>query len=194
MNRSLFILVVLLCFNNVYAQDATGFSDDNSGLQNSQNPTKPFGIATGVAYLGESNLPYIATVSIDYFFNPKFSAEFSYGIFFEHYRDNIYSIGFKYWFRNNNCINGFSPFIGLSYVNFEYNRFYDIVNDNIIWEKEYYSFLEIPIGIRYTSKFGLQASFQLSYLFFYDTSDFYTGPNAEFKIGWRINFRKRGNR
>lgn len=176
---------MLSFFNNVYAQDSTRFNDGNTGLQSSQNPTIPLGVALGVGYVSEVR-DYVATISIDYLLTPKICGGVSYGNFLFDVRENIYSIGLKYWFKSKNYKGGFSPFIGLNYVRFRLldGEIGEEVN-TVRWEKDYFSIPEVTIGICHNTKFGLQTSLQLNYYF----DDFYL-TNIEFRLGWRFNLRK----
>ena len=66
----------------------------------------------------------------------------------------------------------------------------DVMGDIVIWN-QYYSMhtFEVPAGISYTTRFGLQTSLQFSYIYWPDSGveDFL---NVELAIGWRFNMRK----
>lgn len=189
MIKVLLIFISISCFFKLNAQDTSHFLYIKSNSLCLTDHQKSFGVAAGVAFVNEANRTYLATASIDYFFYPTISADLAYSIFMENYRNKTYSIGFKYWWSPTRKISLF-PFIGISYVNLEFNFGDEVVNGNIIWEKEHFSLLEVPIGIRYITKSGLQTSLQLSYLYKYDSSNFLMGPNVSLKLGWRFNLRK----
>jgi hypothetical protein len=127
-------------------------------------------------------------------FHSNISVNLNYGFFLKKYgeqREEIYSFGMKYWFTYKNCQTGFSPFIGLSLAKFGLLDGEPGIEDgSIIWEKYYFSLPEIPIGISYTYKNGLQTSLQISYYLSGFTRQDLFGPNIELKLGWRFNLRK----
>lgn len=147
------------------------YNDGKVDLLSSQNPRSifPLGINGGISLLG-------FTSSIDYLFTPNISAEINIGGL-SHYVKYTYSFGGKYWFSNKYSNSGFSPFAGLLYGG---------IGLLIDGDKIMGNFCEVPIGISYFTKFGLQTSLQLSYLQFFH-NEFSEGvPNIEFKIGWRF--------
>lgn len=182
------MIISIFCFSILCAQ-YTNMKNRTDSSSLSILP-KTFGVAAGVAYVNEANRSYLATASIDYFFNSRISTDLAYSVFLENYRNNIYSIGLKYWWQSSSRKINLFPYIGISYLNLEFNFGDEVINGNVIWEKEYFSLLEVPIGIRYITKFGLQTSLQFSYLFKFDSSHFLIGPNIDLKLGWRFNLPK----
>lgn len=141
-------------------------------LLSSQNPRSiyPLGISGGVSLVtSKYDGGGMFTGGLDYLFTPNLSAEINLGSGGEY--DFYYSFGGRYWLANKYSKSGFSPFTGLLYGGqFGLN------------------FWEVPAGISYITKFGLQTSFHLSYLHYinglvnYETSRL----NAELRIGWRF--------
>ena len=110
------------------------------------------------------------TGSMDYFFTPNLSAEINFGFGGEDESDVYYSAGCKYWFANKYSRNGFSPFTGLLIGN-QFNT----------------NFWEIPLGISYITKFGLQTSVHLGYMHFVTPPVYNISRlNTEVRIGWRF--------
>jgi len=198
---SLFILFALSVIN-VFAQDTLRSKDTitvivrkiNSDKNNanaiqpyseevdksiSQNPRSEFslGITGGISF--ENNVGMLCTTNIDYLFTPNLSIDASLGDFVKRNPSFYVSFGGKYWFTNKHSKCGFSPYAGLQL---------DCIGYQIDGGMTSGFCLEVPAGISYISKFGLQASLQLSY--YIDPYDFY-GPNIEFRIGWRFKTRKK---
>ena len=116
--KTVHLLFILLSSSFlVHAQDNIILKNGKADLLNCQKTTIPLGVALGVGYVSEVR-DYVATISIDYLLTPKICGEVSYGNFLFDVRENIYSIGLKYWFKSKNYKGGFSPFIGLNYVRF----------------------------------------------------------------------------
>ncbi len=140
-------------------------------LLSSLNPrsTKPLGISAGISFIASESEGGMFTGGLDYFFTPNLSAEINMGT--DGDSDMYYSFGGKYWFASNYSKSSFSPFTGLLYGG-QYG-----VN-----------FWEVPIGISYISKIGLQSSFHFSYLNYIDAIVFGTTNrlNAELRVGWRF--------
>ncbi|MGI5974401.1 MAG: hypothetical protein ACOX7E_01450 [Paludibacter sp.] len=143
----------------------------------SQNPRKnyPFGINAGIGTRMEDAI-ILYTVSADYLISPNISAEVNYGkgmdIVYKKFVLNYYTIGGKYWTSNKYSKSGFSGFIGLFYGGG--------YGSNIF---------EIPVGVNYIFKAGLQTSFQLCYT--YHPQLRHGVPNLEFRIGWRFKLPKK---
>jgi hypothetical protein len=144
------------------------YSNGDVDLLSSQNPRSilPLGINGGVGIRSEG---IFFNGSIDYLFTPNISAEISFGSIaaYTQYNYYYYSFGGKYWFASKYNRSGFSPFAGLFYG-----------SDN------HQNFIEVPVGISYITKFGLQTSLQLSYAYFSHDQD--VVPIIEFKVGWRF--------
>lgn len=95
---------------------------------------------------------------------------------------SLFSIGGKYWFANKHCKSEFSPFVGLFFTQWRSkNDEEDILWQNKpVWSNIYLP--EVPIGISYISKSGLQTSFQMSLPLLC----------AKFSLGWRFKTSKKG--
>jgi hypothetical protein len=188
--KNIFFLIISLSYFSILSAQDTHMLKSSDSLGVAMLP-KTFGLAAGVAYVNEANRTYLVTAGIDYFFNSKINIDLTYSVFLENYRNNTYTLGLKYWWRSPSRKIRLFPFVGLSYVNLEYNYLDKIVDESRIWRKEYFSLIEVPFGVRYITRYGLQTSLQLSYLFKYDSSNFYIGPNVDLRVGWRFNLRNR---
>jgi len=139
----------------------------------SKNPRclHPFGLSGGISLvMTEEDGGGMFTGSMDYFFTPNLSAEINFGFGGEDESDVYYSAGCKYWFADKYSRNGFSPFTGLLIGN-QFNT----------------NFWEIPLGISYITKFGLQTSVHLGYMHFVTPPVYNISRlNAEVRIGWRF--------
>ncbi len=142
-------------------------------LLSSQNPRSIFQLGVHAA----ENLYYnrqFLTVGIDYLFNPKISAELNIGGFTGYLQNNFrYSFGGKLWFAGTYSKSGFSPFTGLLYGKNASDRFF-----------------EMPVGISYIAKFGLQTSLQLNLLKNINREKYLSDINLELRLGWRFKTYK----
>ena len=137
MKRGLFLLIALLCFLRLNAQDTVNVSNGKADLLSLQKKMSKssFGVATGIAYLNES-LDYMVTINIDYFFTKRISAGFTYGNFLRDTREKIYSIGVQFGNIEGISQSGLSPFVGLNLVNFRLLDAEPGIEDNtFIWDK-----------------------------------------------------------
>jgi hypothetical protein len=157
------------------------YDNGDVDLLSSQNPRSifPLGIYAGISFVYEYKL--LLHGSVDYLFTPNLSAEINFGCFNEINPNYYCSFGGKYWFANKYSKSGFSPFVGLLCVGTG-----GIVDGGMSSA----SFLEVPAGISYITKFGLQTSLQLSYL---TNFNYMLGPNIEFRVGWRFKSNKHTN-
>ncbi|HOS46799.1 MAG TPA: hypothetical protein PLQ69_10015 [Paludibacter sp.] len=177
----LIILSLLVCIAHMNAQDSLllekGENIDILNMSDFENPRKnyPFGINAGIGTRMEDAI-ILYTVSADYLISPNISAEVNYGkgmdIVYKKFVLNYYTIGGKYWTSNKYSKSGFSGFIGLFYGGG--------YGSNIF---------EIPVGVNYIFKAGLQTSFQLCYT--YHPQLRHGVPNLEFRIGWRFKLPKK---
>lgn len=114
---------------------------------------------------------------------PNISAELSFWGFFKYPSQYTLSLGGKYWFANKYGKSGFSPFTGLFYTKMLVEN-YDYMWENMPqWSS--YDILELPIGISYITKFGLQTSLQLDNYIGSDVDNFFAF-GLEFSVGWRF--------
>jgi hypothetical protein len=130
--------------------------------------------------------------SIDYFINPNISTEVSFKWVPFTYNDlYLYSIGGKYWLANKYSKKGFSPYVGVFLTRAKYRNDEDRVLG--LHEPEWLvsDFLEVPIGISYITKFGLQTSLQLdNYLLNNSNKLNIVSGIIELRIGWRFKTGK----
>ncbi len=147
-------------------------------LLSSRNPRSifPLGISAVSGIRREDAIMFGGC--IDYFLTPNISIELNIGRDLDLVHDGdvpflYFLLGGKYWFASKKSKNGFSPFTGLSCG---YTSRYSI------------SILEIPVGVSYITKFGLQTSLQLSYAYYPRFKEVL--PGIEFKLGWRLKARK----
>lgn len=142
-------------------------------LLSSQNPRSMFPLGIHAAENLSLNRQFLI-VGIDYFFNPNISAELNIGGFTGYLQNNfIYSFGGKVWLAGKYSKSGFSPFTGLLYG--------ENVSDK---------FFEVPVGISYIAKFGLQTSLQLNLIKNINSLKYLMDINLEFRLGWRFKTYK----
>jgi hypothetical protein len=157
-------------------------------LLSSENPRSifPFGVNVGYMFIrGYSFFP----VSLDYMLTPNISAELSFCGFFKYPSQYTLSLGGKYWFAKKYGKSGFSPFTGLFYTKMLVEN-YDYMWENMPqWSS--YDVIELPIGISYITKFGLQTSLQLNSYIGPDVDNF-IAYGLEFRVGWRFKTSKKG--
>ncbi|OJV42928.1 MAG: hypothetical protein BGO29_07115 [Bacteroidales bacterium 36-12] len=171
--RILFILLcVLLSITRTVAQPSSRLtSSDKSEIS---DPQYPLGISIGVGTRTEDAFVLFDS-SLDYLFTPNLSVEASYGqvydFVYKSFVSHYYMLGSKYWFNSNCYYGGFSPYLGL------------LAGSNYGT-----GIIEIPAGLSYISKVGLQASLQVSYSYFIRNKS--GVPNVEFKLGWRFKAKR----
>ena len=147
-----------------------------------QNPRSifPFGVNVGADFF---LFRLVFNGCLDYLITPNLSAEINYRSMLTNYYPafSLISIGGKYWFSNKYSNSGFSPYIGLFFTQWRSKNDYE----DITWfNKPEWSIVnlpEVPIGISYITKSGLQTSFQMSLPFLC----------AEFRLGWRFKTGKK---
>lgn len=172
------------------------YDNGDVDLLGSQNPRNkfPLGINVGLATF-PVYIPFMPIVSIDYYFLSNISAEVDFINMRPFSYDSSYllSIGGKYWFANNYSKSGFSPFAGLSYTRLWFRTDEDLYLSGLKPEWTGLNLAEVPIGISYINKFGLQTSLQYDILLNYMSNPFYiVGGLIEFRIGWRFKTGKKG--
>jgi hypothetical protein len=132
------------------------------------------------------------TSSIDYLITPNLSAELNFRYLPRSWPWYLFSLGGKYWFTNKYSKSGFSPFAGLYYSKLWIKNDYE----DIMWfhkpEWSVYNQLEVPVGISYITKFGLQTSLQSDNYISFESNKLYIFSNIEFRIGWRFKTAKNG--
>ena len=141
---------------------------DEMGNQNPRK-NKPLGINAGLQIGDDGNY----TATIDYFITPQIDLEINYGSDF--YRDFPYfSTGTRIHINSDLSTRRLIPFAGL------------------LWGSIYQnSFLQIPIGLNYTTKLGFNASLSLNSMINLKTNiyGYYVRPQTvigEIRIGWRF--------
>jgi hypothetical protein len=182
--------------NSIYYQNG------EVDLLSSENPRSifPLGINYGFivakgntmvfdySVIGLTNLFNVFSGSIDYLITPKISAEASI-LVFPNGSTYLFSLGGKYWFANKCSKSGFSPFLGLFYTNLLMENYHYIEENIPQWSS--LSFLQVPIGISYITKFGLQTSLQLDSNFLLNYNSLGILNFIEFRIGWRFKTGKK---
>lgn len=148
------------------------YSNGEVDLLSLQNPRSIYPLGIHVSTYTYDYTIHL-TGGIDYFFNPKISAELNFGSFTKYYRTYfIYTYGGKYWLSRRYGKSGFSPFIGLFYG-----------------ENTYDNFFEVPIGISYIAKFGLQTSLQLDLIKNINEGNYLSAVDIELRLGWRFKVK-----
>ena len=144
---------------------------DEMGNQNPRK-NKPLGINAGLQIWEDGNY----TATLDYFITPQIDLEINYGSDF--YRDFPYfSTGTRIHINSDLSTRKLTPFVGL------------------LWGSIYQnSFLQIPIGINFSTKFGFNTSASLNSMINLKTNfdGYYVRPQTvigEIRIGWRFKCR-----
>lgn len=136
---------------------------DNMGYDNPRK-SMAFGVSVGRSIdLDVEGGMY--TTTVDYFLLPQIDMELNLGSDF--YNGYSYSLGSRFHLNSNHSHSAITPFVGL-----------------LVGSDSGLSFIQIPIGLSYISKFGLQTlvSFnqkQYSYSNWLSTS-------VELRVGWRF--------
>lgn len=138
-------------------------------------------------------------ISCDYFLSRRINAVINFGGLFNNNIEFIYSAGLNFWPIYPNASSRFFPFGGLIYgkTGMIYhidetdrlsNYYHSHVHKPYLQsELDYFDFIEIPIGVSYFSKSGLQASAQFgSSIYRFGQSKIFFWPNLSFKLGWRF--------
>jgi hypothetical protein len=154
------------------------YNNGEVDLLSSQNPRSVFPLGVNVGFTGIS----MFSGSVDYFITPNISTEAYIKYIPSSNIGNVFSFGGKYWFANRYSKSGFSPYAGLFLLRITERNDYE----DITWynkpEWSIYYLPEVPVGISYITRFGLQTSLQLSFPFIF----------PELKIGWRFKTGKNG--
>lgn len=165
-------------------------------LLNPQNHRKinRFGVYT---YSTNAMLYSNIGVGFDYLLSKNISAEVNIGGFNNRNVEYLYSGGLKYWPIGINTKNMIYPFVGLSYgkagliyyideTDWKTKYYHTHVHEPYLQsEIDYYDLVEIPVGLSYITKFGLQVSAQYDFTLFMDWRKYYW-PNLAIKLGWRF--------
>jgi hypothetical protein len=130
-----------------------------------QNPRKsrPLGIGVGAAvWISEKGA--MSSSTLDYFIIPQIDLEINIGTDFA---DGFYySAGSRVHLNSNYSDNRLTPFTGLLYG----SQFGD-------------DYLQLPVGINYLTKIGLNASLSLNEMFFFNS---WRATFVEMRIGWKF--------
>jgi hypothetical protein len=137
-------------------------------LMGYENPrkSKPIGISFGKTFMVTADDGVMYTVTTDYFILPQVDLELNLGS--NTYDSYYYSVGSRFHLNSTNSRKTITPFIGLLAGSFTG-----------------ITFVQVPIGLSYISKFGLQASFSINQLQYSYTN--WMSIFAEFRVGWRFN-------
>lgn len=215
--KIVFVLLFATSFClSLYGQDTNPLKTNNLQKLNDSTYYWRIGVSAGLSHFNDAGL--IGVINGEFNITPKISAGFTYCNSFD-VIDKYFCFSLKYWKRNNYYQRGFYPSTGISVGR---NWFilggdkdqYDFIEIPLVAnygfksglqasiQLDYYiiflhptintRIIQTPIGISYTSKFGLYTS--LSFSYFYEMGYSHLGPNVYLKLGWRFNFRKRGNR
>lgn len=133
-------------------------------LMGNQNPrkSKPFGISIGGAkWISSSGLMFTSTM--DYFITPQIDMEINIGA--DSYQLFYLSAGGRIHVNSNYSDNKITPFTGALF-GYEYGK----------------EFIQIPFGINYIHRSGINISLSINEMFF---SDEYQ-TTFEFRGGWRF--------
>jgi len=137
---------------------------DSMGYENPRK-SKPLGVSAGMA-LQLDREGGMFTTTVDYFVLPQIAVELNLGSdLFDGY---FYSFGSRFHLNSNHSQKAFTPFIGL-----------------MVGSDRGYSFIQVPVGLSYISKFGLQASVSINQLQ-YSYSN-WISTYAELRVGWRFS-------
>lgn len=136
---------------------------DNMGYDNPRK-NRAFGVSAGMA-LDLDVEGGMFTTTVDYFLLPQIDMELNLGSDFQN--GYTYSFGSRFHLNSNRSHSAITPFVGL-----------------LVGSNSGLSFVQIPIGLSYISKFGLQASVSINQRQ-YSYSN-WLATSAEFRIGWRF--------
>lgn len=159
-------------------------------LLSSQNPRSKFPLGIDVGLTFRDYMLFVMS-SVNYLVTPNLSAEIDITyVPFTSYHRYLFSFGGKYWLANRYSKSSFSPYVGLFYTNFLVENYEYVAENKPRWVN--YNFMDIPLGISYITKFGLQTSIQLnnSYNFEYHRIRMING--IELRVGWRFKTGKKG--
>jgi len=136
-------------------------------LMGNENPRKdkPLGVSAGVALMVLGNEGGMFTTTVDYFILPQIDVELNLGS--NLYDGYYYSFGSRFHLNSNQSHNAITPFIGL-----------------LVGSDSGLSFVQVPIGLSYISKFGLQTSFSINQMQYPYSS--WASIFAELRVGWRF--------
>jgi hypothetical protein len=133
-------------------------------LMGNQNPrkSKPFGISIGGAkWISSSGLMF--TTTMDYFITPQIDVEVNIGA--DSYQLLYLSAGSRIHVNSNYSDNKITPFTGALF-GYEYGK----------------EFIQIPLGINYIHRTGINASLSINEMFF--SNEYQT--TIEIRGGWRF--------
>ncbi len=159
------------------------YNNGKVDLLSFQNPRSifPFGINVGFTSIS------MFLASVDYFITPNISTELNFKYIPSYNFQNIFSFGGKYWFANKYGKSGFSPFAGLFFAQIRARNDYEDIKWYNAPEWSVYNYMELPLGISYITKFGLQTSLQLDSYIGYESDKLnIVSGLIELRIGWRF--------
>jgi hypothetical protein len=133
-------------------------------LNGNQNPRKarPFGISAGLAFRLSEEGGMIST-TVDYYIIPQVDLELNVGTDFD---GSYFSAGTRLHLNSSTSDNRFTPFSGLL-IGTDYGL----------------GFIQIPVGINFAAKWGLNVSLSLNEMLYFQ--DWQT-TFAELRAGWRF--------
>ena len=124
----------------------------------------PLGINFGTALMLNDE-GGMFTLNVEYFVIPQISIEGDIGSDFESF---YFVTGAKFHANRRYTKSGFTPFTGVLF-----GTFYD------------HAIAQLPLGVNYMAPFGLNISFSLSEMFYFNSMN-YNETYAELKLGWHF--------
>ena len=133
-------------------------------LNGNQNPrkVKPFGISAGIALRLSEEGGMIST-TVDYYVIPQVDLELNVGTDFE---GSYFSAGTRIHLNSSSSDNLFTPFSGF-----------------LIGTDFGFGFIQVPVGINFASKLGLNVSLSLNEMLYFQN---WQTTFAELRVGWRF--------
>jgi len=126
---------------------------------------RPFGINAGLALRTSYDGGGYWDINAEYFIIPQIAMVAEVGNDMED--EFFFMAGARYHVNRNFTRTGFTPFIGLLAGNFSST-----------------GLVQLPIGINYLARFGLNISFSINQMYYFN--DHYVETYAELKLGWHF--------
>jgi len=159
------------------------YNNGKVDLLSFQNPRSIFPLGVNVGFTSIS----MFLGSVDYFITPNISTELNFKYIPSYNFQNIFSFGGKYWFANKYGKSGFSPFAGLFFAQIRARNDYEDIKWYNAPKWSVFNYMELPLGISYITKFGLQTSLQLDSYIGYESDKLnIVSGLIELRIGWRF--------
>ena len=136
---------------------------DNMGYENPRK-SMPLGVTLGTA-LKLDVVGGMFTTTVDYFLLPQIDMELNLGT--DAAGSYYYSFGSRFHLNSNRSHRAITPFIGL-----------------LLGSDSGISFIQIPVGLSYITKFGLQASVSFNQI--QHSYSNWLSTYAELRVGWRF--------